>query len=133
MVELEPKLAASDLADRFDTGGTDGGQRERNVVIHSRFGQVLARVGPHQPLQANRGNSKRRIVGFAKQLGLLLGSREISQVPGLQLNLADITVVSRKIDFRKTASRKVVISKARHPRLGLGSEVIDRRILGVEM
>ena len=76
-------------------------------------------------MQADRGDSERGIVGFAKQLGPLVAARIVANVVGSQLYLSDIGRVAVQVDIGVAPALEIVEGKARYSPAGFLPEVFD--------
>ena len=128
VVELEPKVATSDLGDLFDAGRRDGAQDKRNVLLLRRAGEHFAGFRPHEALETNGRKAKRRSVFATEEGGFLRGSFVIAKVNRLQLDCTDVVGVSVEVDLGHATASEVVVGEAGQSLLGFFGEEIDRGI-----
>ena len=132
MVELEPEVPLRDFRDGLDAGGANRAENEGDVVVVRGLGEQFAGLGPHQSLQPDGGDAEGGVVSFAEEFGLLVGSRVVADVVGLELDVANVRGVALAIDVRIAAAFKVVEGESRHASFGPVAEVLDGRAIGVE-
>jgi len=131
MVELKPEVAFGDFGDGFNTGSGDRAEDEGDVLPVRGAGKDLARLRPHQALEAYGGDAKRRGVFAAEEGGFLGSTLVVAQVGGTEFHGADIARVFMQVNFGHTASSEVVVREAGHSLLSTFGQKFDRRVGGI--
>ena len=90
MVELKPEVALGDFGDGFDAGGGDRAEDEGNILPTRGAGEDLAGLWPHQALEADGSDAKRRSVFAAEEGGFLGSSLVVAQVGWAEFHGADV-------------------------------------------
>lgn len=132
MVELEPGVAIGELGDGFDIGRADGAEDEGDVVLVGGGGENLGGFGPHQALETDGGDAEGGIVGFPEEFGGEIGAGVVIEIPGLELDVANLLGVPVEIHLGEAAAREIFVGKARHALLGFGAEEFDGCVLGMD-
>ena len=128
MVELEPEVARCDLGDGFDAGGGDRAENEGNVMSTCGPSEYFAGFRPHQALQTDGSDAKRRGVFAAEEGGFLGSALVVAQVGGAEFNGTDVAGVFVQIDLGHAATREVVVGKAWDTLAGAFGQKFDRRV-----
>ena len=131
MVELEPEVAFGDFGDGFNTGGGDRAEDEGNVLPVRGVGEDLARLRPHQALEAYGGDAKGRGVFAAEEGGFLGSTLVVAQVGGTEFDGTDVARIFVQVDLGHTASSEVVVREAGHALTGAFGQKFNRRVGGI--
>ena len=131
MVELEPEVALGDFCDGFNAGGGDRAEDEGNIMGTCGPSEDLAGFWPHQALEADGSDAKRRGV-FAAKEGSFLGSAfVVTQVSGTELHGTDVARVFVQVHFGHTAPGEVVVGESRHALPSAFGKKFDRWVGGI--
>ena len=131
MVELEPEVSLCDFGYFFNAGGGDRAEDKGNVLPMRGAGKDLARLWPHQALEADGGDAKRRGIFAAEESGFLGSTFVVTQVGGAELHGTDVARVFVKVHFGHATPGEVVVGEAGHALLGAFGQKFDRRVGGV--
>ena len=131
MVELEPEVSLCDFGYFFNTRGGNRAEDEGNILPTRGAGEDLAGLWPHQALEADGSDAKRRGVFVAEEGGFLGSAFVVAQVGGSELHGTDVTGIFVKVHLRHAATREVVVGKTRHALPGAFGKKFDRWIGGI--
>jgi len=131
MVELEPEVTLGDFGDGFNAGGGDRAEDKGNVLPMRGAGKDLTRLRPHQALEADGRDAKRRGVFAAEEGGFLGSAFVVTQVSGTELHGTDVARVFVQVHFGHTAPGEVVVGESRHALPSAFGKKFDRWVGGI--